>query len=477
MEVDIPFDLMPPSGSGTSPNGSQILSSIGKTLYFCIPRNDQFLAYWDTVADRLFKIHNSLNLQGVFQILPLYDPPIDPALLVRAAASGLDVSAIVSGLNQPLPLVRFQFLVSKTIEICQEVKSLGANLLAAIEKQDNESLSLLRAQHENNVLQLADLVKYSQWQEAKKATEALQASLANAAQRYAYYQTLLNQGDGYQKMVSELTNPNLALNIGSVEAVHAGLGDEPQKPLADIQPDISQDSTSVSDGEVKTLTTREVEELNKLEEARSFQLLEGNLEGLGSGLGLIPQFRAHGTPLGVGASTGFGGVQLHAMMSSLAAVSKSVAEQLSYEAGKAAKLGAYSRRQLEWVFQSNSAAAEINQIRKQITGAQIREAIAQKEYDNHQVQMQNSQQIVEFLAGNSNDPTNPFNYATKTTTVGFYTWMKREIKSLYANAFQLAFEVAKKTERALQNELGDPSLTYIQYNYLDGTEGLFAGEG
>jgi hypothetical protein len=41
----------------------------------------------------------------MFQQLPLYDPPIDPALLVRAAASGLDVSSIVSGLNQPLPLV------------------------------------------------------------------------------------------------------------------------------------------------------------------------------------------------------------------------------------------------------------------------------------------------------------------------------------------------------------------------------------
>jgi hypothetical protein len=54
--------------------------------------------------------------------------------------------------------------------------------------------------------------------------------------------------------------------------------------------------------------------------------------------------------------------------------------------------------------------------------------------------------------------------------------MKREVKALYANSFQLAFEVAKKAERALQNELGDPSMTYIQYNYLDGIEGLLAGE-
>src|SRR5262249_2058132 len=54
--------------------------------------------------------------------------------------------------------------------------------------------------------------------------------------------------------------------------------------------------------------------------------------------------------------------------------------------------------------------------------------------------------------------------------------MKREVKALYSRAFQLAFEVAKKAERALQNELGEPTLTYIQYKYLDGTEGLLAGE-
>jgi hypothetical protein len=63
MEVDIPFDIAPASGSGTGLNGTQILPSIGQTLYFCIPRNDQMVGYWDTVADRLFKIHNSLNLQ------------------------------------------------------------------------------------------------------------------------------------------------------------------------------------------------------------------------------------------------------------------------------------------------------------------------------------------------------------------------------------------------------------------------------
>jgi hypothetical protein len=51
----------------------------------------------------------------------------------------------------------------------------------------------------------------------------------------------------------------------------------------------------------------------------------------------------------------------------------------------------------------NSAKAEINQVIKQIRGAQIRTAIAQKEYTNHQTQMANAQQVVDFLEGNPVD--------------------------------------------------------------------------
>jgi hypothetical protein len=57
-----------------------------------VPRNDKLLSYWDTVADRLFKIRNSLNIQGIFRRLALFEPPIDPALLARAAAAGLDIA-------------------------------------------------------------------------------------------------------------------------------------------------------------------------------------------------------------------------------------------------------------------------------------------------------------------------------------------------------------------------------------------------
>jgi hypothetical protein len=51
----------------------------------------------------------------------------------------LGVGAIVNGLNQPLPLVRFQRLVQEAAEVVQEVKSLGNSLLAAMKKEDGEA--------------------------------------------------------------------------------------------------------------------------------------------------------------------------------------------------------------------------------------------------------------------------------------------------------------------------------------------------
>jgi hypothetical protein len=375
-------------------------------------------------------------------------------------------------LNQPLPLVRFQLLVSKATEICQEVKSLGANLLSAIEKQDNEAISLLRAQHENAVLGLANVVRYSQWQEAAKATQALQLSLATAAQRYSYYQKMLGRTDAQvQSSLPQLDG----LDQGSLQNLNFSQADtsaEPQMTLDPVNPDISQTSITVTDGEIKTLSTHEAEELAKLASSSAAQNSANSLETTNSVLSILPQFEANVLPMGCGATLSFGSAQLHGMMSALASVQRAQSAQDAYDANKAGKLGSYSRRELEWTFQSNSAKSEINQIFKQIRGAQIREAIAKKEYDNHQVQMANAQQVVDFLQGNDIGGGIP----TKETTIGFYAFLKRDVKALYAKAFQLAFAIAKKAERALQNELGDSSLTYIQFNYLDGNEGLLAGE-
>ena len=192
-------------------------------------------------------------------------------------------------------------------------------------------------------------------------------------------------------------------------------------------------------------------------------------------MSLIPETSAHAQPMGVGATVSIGGHNFYFSLSGLAGAARAFADEYSYTANKNAKFGSYFRREQEWIFQSNLAAGELNQIFKQLRGAQIREAIAQNEYENHQTQMQQAADIENFLEGTQLPVGNQGQYQ-KASTVGFYLWMKGAVQGLYSNAFQLAFSVAKKAEQALQQELGQPDLSYIQSNYLDGIEGLLAGE-
>jgi hypothetical protein len=114
-------------------------------------------------------------------------------MFARAVAAGVDVAAIIAGTDAPLAPVRFQVLLQKALEVCQEVKSLGAQILAALEKKDNEALGILRAKHETNLLSLAEAVRFSQWKEAEKNLEGGKISLDNAFQRFRYYERLLGR--------------------------------------------------------------------------------------------------------------------------------------------------------------------------------------------------------------------------------------------------------------------------------------------
>lgn len=464
LEPEVPFDLMPfPADNSSGEERLSSLRSLGKALYFGVPRNDKLIGYWDTVADRLFKIHNSLNIQGVFRQLALFEPPIDPAMLARATAAGLDVGAIVNGLNQPLPLVRFQLLVQKTAEIVQEVKSLGSNLLAAMEKEDSEALALLRAKHERVVMEMVEQVRYAQLQEAIKAKEGLLKSLALAVQRYAYYERQLGTpADEIEKAIPDLGE----LDRESLSKMRFSMG-EPEVTPRDLDVDIAQD-LGASGG--KIVSSYEVQEMEKLAEARDLQDVVQYIQLGGQGISLLPQFGIKFHFWGLGGDTGYGGFNLGKIAQFAANVASAIAERKTYEAGKAARIGSYARREQDWTFQSNLAVGEITQIFKQLRAAEIRQAIADVELKNHRQQMKHAEEIERFL----NEEGTARN--GKKANKALYTWMKREVKGLYAQAFQFAFDTARKAERALQHELGNPELRFLQYGYLAGKEGLLAGE-
>jgi hypothetical protein len=460
LETDVPFELAPmPSTSTGSTNGTTGVASLGHALYFGVPRNDKLLGYWGTVADRLFKIRNSLNILGIFRQLPLFDPPIDPALLARAAAAGVDVAAIVSGANQPLPLVRFSLLVQKAMEITQEVKSLGTGLLAALEKKDSEALQILRARHERGMLELAESVKYGQWQEAIKAREGIEKSMASVVQRYIHYERQLG------KAQTDISVPDAGTIDSSTIVNKKFKATEPEVAQRELEYDIVQAIQGLPGG--FPMSSWETAELVAMVAANLSQITAGVMDSFAGVLALIPQFHVRITPWGLGAGTEIGGDQLSKALSAGATMTKTVATSFEGAASVSRTVGGYQRRVQDWAFQSNTAAAEITQHYKQLRAAQIREALAELEWHNHQTQIQNAKDIEQFLTDAKTG---------KTTNQDFYTWMTREVKGLYSRCFEFAFDVARKAERALQAELGDDSVTFLQFGYMAGNEGLLAGE-
>ncbi|MEZ4773647.1 MAG: neuraminidase-like domain-containing protein [Bacteroidia bacterium] len=302
--------------------------------YFCLPRNEQLLRYWSAVADRLFKIRNSLNIEGVARSLPLFEPPIDPALLVRAAAAGIDLNTALSSSSSGLPHYRFAYMLQKVNEFVNEVKSLGAALLSAIEKRDAEAMALLRSGHEQHLLAAIRQLREQQVKEAKEQIRALQKSKESAEIRENYYSS------------KQLTN--------SQEAGQLRLADS---------------------------------SLRKKAMAGGFQQYAAILQFFGS-------FKLGG-PTTVGQEVGPKDVGDASI--SVARFIETTASILDSQGSNILTANGYVRRKEEWDLQADLAKKDIEQIEKQLLAAEIRQAIAERELSNHRLQMEQSEETDAFM--------------------------------------------------------------------------------
>ncbi len=125
---------------------------IESMFYFSVPRNDTLFSYWDTVADRLYKIRNSLNIQGVKRTLALFAPPIDPGMLVKARALGISVDSILNSTNEKLPIYRFRVIVKLAVDMAKDACQMGRDLLDILEKKDAEQLRAFKAKCDKAVV-------------------------------------------------------------------------------------------------------------------------------------------------------------------------------------------------------------------------------------------------------------------------------------------------------------------------------------
>lgn len=315
--------------------------------YFCVLPNTQMYDYWDTVEDRLHKLRNCLNIEGERRSLDLFEPPIDPGAIIAALASGMSLSSAINGLTAPLPYYRFRYLIDRSLALVQEVKGLGQAMLSALEKADAQELSLLREQHQQNVLDAVRQVKIQAVEAAKASLLALQAQQENVKYREQFYRSRKYTITEEENYIKEMQKSN------SLASVATGLN-----------------------------------------------LVSGVLSA-------IPEFSigvngAFGSPH---ASAKMGGYMLAAGTRVAAQALQAHSGMASTKAGIENTKGGWKRRQDDWLFQAESAKNELSQIDGLILAENARFEMAQRDLVAHDRQIANAvqtQQVIDTQFANRN---------------------------------------------------------------------------
>jgi hypothetical protein len=369
------------------------------SMVFCVPHNEYLLKYWGRVEDRLNKIRNCMNISGVRRSLALFQPPIDPMMLVRAQASGLsleDITALIDG--SALPPYRFNYLLEKTRQFIQTVQGFGNSLLSALEKKDVEELTLLRSVHERNILKMTKTIKKNQLQEAQHQAKAMEETLINVQNRIDYYKGLVSEG---------LTGWERTQQI----AKHTGTGLIMSKGVLDFI------------------------------------------------AGIIYAFPQIGSPFAMkygGKEQGDSTANLADWLGDLASVAAAISASAGLEA-------TFQRREQEWRHQLELAEQEIKQVEKQKVASEVRCMIAEKDLEMHEKSMEQADELYDF-------------YKSKFTNLGLYNYLTSTLNRLYREAYNLAYNMAKKAERAYQFEQDDDNVFIANDNWQFDRAGLLAGE-
>jgi hypothetical protein len=306
-------------------------------IYFGVPENEQFLAYWDQVEGRLFNLRHYLTIDGAAQHLALFEPPLDPKQLAQAvAASG--VGSVLGAAAAPVPHYRFKYMVEKAREATSTVIQFGAVLLSTLERGDADQLDLLRAAHESALLNMSRSMKDSQMNAAQATVQSLKSGLEAAKFRVDYYTQLLEEGRLKalpNDIAPQIEQTQIALELSSVEAHNVSSGLRAGALIAHLIPTV-------------------------------YGLADGDF-------------------------------QPGSAISESANISDARASMLSQGAGLAGTQAQYLRRAEEWFLQREIAMEDVEQINAQLQSAQFQVDVANAEIENLEETITQAAEIESFL--------------------------------------------------------------------------------
>jgi hypothetical protein len=206
--------------------------------------------------------------------------------------------------------------------------------------------------------------------------------------------------------------------------------------------------------------------LDKMSEAHTLQEAAQGVKLAASIISILPAIDLGvsgfgGSPL---AKFKIGGLELGQASNLAAEVLSFLSLMASNDSAMASSEASFERRWDDWKLQERLANQEISQMDKQMDVAELRIAIAEKELENHLLQIENAIANDEFMR-------------SKYTNEELYQWQIGQISGVYFQSYQLAYDLAKRAERCFRFELGVQDSNYIQFGYWDSLKkGLLSGD-
>ncbi|NEP90868.1 MAG: hypothetical protein F6K18_30925 [Okeania sp. SIO2C2] len=174
------------------------------------PTNEELLALYDTIEERLHNLRHWLSIDGEPLNIPLLAPPIDPQSLQMAALSGVPATAAQSFAQMALPYT-FDEILARAKDYTKQLTSFTRLLQKALEKRDDRLLQEIKQQNEYDLFQF----KIKAQEEAVTMVEVSYEALEYARN------VLQVEHDGRKKLAGEFMNELEATSYGMSTALTA----------------------------------------------------------------------------------------------------------------------------------------------------------------------------------------------------------------------------------------------------------------
>ncbi|KAF5576786.1 toxin subunit [Fusarium pseudoanthophilum] len=405
------------------------------TTYFCLPANPKYQAMRSLVNDRLYKARNNMDINGRPLLYAMNEASIDPGQIGRALqGGGGGVTSLLNEIDGPMPNQRFQYLISKALDICTSLQSMGDQFLQAKEKKDSEALQILKAKQDTARQRLSISLKRLQRDEIERNIELLEMNRSSAEAQLRYYLRLI--GEPLSRIPGEAEKW-----VDIEQAIEAPLTDDLR------------------------MNRLEYQEMKVTEVANKLNLAASAIDVGALILKALPQVTTNVEPMGVGASMKMDGSNIASALQASSLTIRTGSMVASTIAADAQRTNSLTKQLQERRLQANMKGQEIKSLDKQTEIQRKRLELNEKETSIQQAEIDNAVEMEQW-------------YQSKYTNEKLYGWMENTIRNVHYDLYQLASDLARRAQNAFRFEKGSSVQGFLRPGgYWDSShDGLLAAQ-